>query len=95
MRYKLTILLVVLNVALFGSLWYLNKFGSTQERLQDAARLILTPGFSSRIDHFTLESAALDDRWELKREGEKWEGITQGNSFATRFRRPFSPQSVM
>ena len=73
MRFKLTILLIILNGALFGYLLYLNKAGSTQDRLQDEARLILAPDFSSRIDRFTVESSALESVWELRKQGEDWE----------------------
>lgn len=73
MRFKLTLLLLLLNGALFGYLLYLTKAGSTQDRLRDEARLILAPGFSSQIDHFSVESTALESVWELQKRPEGWE----------------------
>ena len=75
MRFKLTFLLIALNLALFGYLLYLNKAGSTRDQLGDEARLVLSPSFSARIDHFTVESNALKNDWELRRNEADWEVV--------------------
>lgn len=72
MRFKLTLLLLVLNAALAGFILYLDRVQSTRH-LQDASsRLLLDAAFVQQIDHILITSAFAPHPWELKREGQTW-----------------------
>lgn len=73
MRLKLTLLLILLNIALFGFLYYLEKSRSASAGYADADRLVLDPGFTRNIDTIRLSSAQLDEDWVFSRKtSENW-----------------------
>ena len=66
MRFKLTILLLILNVALFGLIFYIDKVRSTRTLYDSSARLILDPVFVQGLDRLVINSANADP-WEFKK----------------------------
>jgi len=73
MRLKLTLLLILLNIALFGFLYYLEKSRSASAGYADADRLVLDPSFTRNVDTIRLSSALIDDDWVFSRKtSENW-----------------------
>lgn len=69
MRFKLTLLLVILNLTLFGFLYYLDKTRSASTGYTAADRLVLSPGLIQTVEHVSISSSALDDDWIFQRSG--------------------------
>ncbi|MGC9449840.1 MAG: DUF4340 domain-containing protein [Oceanipulchritudo sp.] len=69
MRFKLTILLLTLNVALFGLIFYIDKVRSTRSLYDSDTRLILDPLFLQGLDKIEIASSNSDIRWEFDKEG--------------------------
>jgi hypothetical protein len=67
MRFKLTVLLVILNVALFGLIFYIDKVRSTRSIYDSGSRLILDPVFVQGLDQIEIKSAA-SDPWIFKKD---------------------------
>lgn len=74
MRYKLTLLLLALNAALLGYLFYLDKVQSTLTLQSESSRLILPADFLQGLSRIQIESKALDSRWILEKspDGDEW-----------------------
>jgi hypothetical protein len=72
MRFKLTILLIALNAALAGFIFYLDKSQSTRS-LQDASsRLILNSDFVQGLDRLQIISKGTGQPWELSKSDTGW-----------------------
>jgi hypothetical protein len=72
MRFKLTILLLALNAALAGFIFYLDKSQSTRS-LQDASsRLILNADFVQGLDRLQIISKGISQPWELRKSESGW-----------------------
>ena len=54
MRYKLTVLLIVLNLALFSLIFYIDRVQSTRSVFETSSRLILDRPFVQGIDKLNL-----------------------------------------
>ena len=63
MRFKLTLLLVVLNAALFGLIFYVDKVQSTRHLYDANSRLILPPDFVLDIERIRISSTGTDAPW--------------------------------
>lgn len=86
MRFKLTILLILLNVALFIFIFYLEKVRSASSSFTDAERLVLDPAFMRNVDTLRLESDQLDRDWVLSRQvDDKWTVISPVEWKANRY----------
>lgn len=72
MRFKLTILLLALNAALFGVIFYFDKVQSTQSLADESARLILNPEFVQNLERISIQSVHTEDPWTLERSGDQW-----------------------
>ncbi len=72
MRLKLTLFLILLNLALFCTLFYLDKKASSEASFARASRAVL-PGGLGEIDELTIEGRDLEQPWVLKRRVEGWE----------------------
>lgn len=74
MRFKLTILLVLLNVCLFGFLYYLDQTRSVSASYSNEERLVITPGLIQSVDRVRVTSALLGEDWVFTRtSGDRWE----------------------
>lgn len=72
MRFKLTILLIALNAALAGFIFYLDKSQSTRS-LQDASsRLILNADFVQTLDQLEIISKGNPQPWILQKSDSSW-----------------------
>jgi hypothetical protein len=72
MRFKLTILLLALNAALAGFIFYLDKSRSIRS-LQDASsRLILNADFVQGLNQLKIISKGSDQPWELRKSDAGW-----------------------
>lgn len=86
MRFKLTLLLVILNICLFGFLYYLDQTRSASSSYSNEERLVLTPGLIQSVDKVRVTSASLDESWEFNRSGaDRWEVSDPVNWKANRF----------
>lgn len=72
MRFKLTILLLALNAALAGIIFYLDRVQSTRGLIDDASRLVLNPDFVRGIDQITIHPAESAEPWVLQHSPEAW-----------------------
>jgi len=72
MRFKLTILLLVLNAALLAYIFYFNKVQSTRTLFDAANRLILSPDFVQDIDQIKFSSTHIDEPWILSKTDDHW-----------------------
>jgi len=67
MRYKLTLLLLALNAALLGYLYYLDKSQPTLSLQSDMDRIILPADFLQGLSQIQIQSKAQDSTWVLDR----------------------------
>jgi hypothetical protein len=72
MRYKFTILLVILNLGLFSLIFYLEKQAATIGAFERAKRLVFPPGFVEDSDHLEIEGRELTQNWTLVRKMDQW-----------------------
>lgn len=72
MRLKLTFLLLALNIALGGYLFYFDKEQSTRSLLDATTRLILNPEFVSNLDRIEIDGTGLSAPWTLERGETGW-----------------------
>lgn len=74
MRFKLTILLILLNVCLFGFLYYLDRTRSVSSSYSSEERLVIAPGMIQSVDRVRVTSSSLDEDWVFTRiSGDRWE----------------------
>ncbi|MEX0330918.1 MAG: DUF4340 domain-containing protein [Puniceicoccaceae bacterium] len=77
MRYKLTVLLIVLNLALFSLIFYIDRVQSTRSVFESTSRLILDRSFVQGIDKVRITSTASGTEWQLEQSGEnRWDVIS-------------------
>jgi len=72
MRFKLTVILVLLNIALFGVIFYLEKEAASEYRFTRERRLVLAPGLVEEADSLHIEGPQLPQRWILTRRTDEW-----------------------
>ncbi len=73
MRFKLTVILILLNVALAAAIIYLAQSPASGDRSGAGERLVLPVPIVEGADYLRLESPALREPWELERVGaEDW-----------------------
>lgn len=72
MRFKLTILLLALNAALAGIIFYFDKVQSTQNLLDESSRLIIRPDFIQDLDRIEIKSLQTQQDWILERDDDRW-----------------------
>ncbi len=72
MRYKFTILLVILNLGLFSLIFYLEKQAATIGAFERAKRLVFPPGFVEDSDRLEIEGRELTQNWALVRKMDQW-----------------------
>ena len=65
MRFKITILLIVLNLVLFSLIFYIDRVQSTKARFEANSRLILKTDFVEKIDRIRITSAQTQTIWEF------------------------------
>ncbi|MEX0324798.1 MAG: DUF4340 domain-containing protein [Puniceicoccaceae bacterium] len=77
MRYKLTVLLIVLNLALFSLIFYIDRVQSTRSVFESTSRLILDRSFVQGIDKVRITSTASGTEWQLQQAGDnRWDVIS-------------------
>lgn len=75
MRLKLTLFLVLLNIALFSYIVYLET-GENREADEAQSRLILPAGTVAQAEELSVGGARVDFPWTVRREGSRWQ-VTQ------------------
>jgi hypothetical protein len=73
MRFKLTILLLALNAALIGLIYYSDKVQSTRNLVDEAARLVLRPDFVRGLERITISGQDADTPWIIQHHGPHWQ----------------------
>ena len=68
MRFKLTILLLVLNLGLFSLIFYFDRVQSTRERYAASSRLIIDPAFVQSLQSIQITTPPGTADWRLVRE---------------------------
>ena len=72
MRFKLTIVLILLNVALFGVIFYLERESASEYRFTKEHRLVLAPGLVEDADSLRIEGPQMPNSWVLSRKADEW-----------------------
>ncbi len=72
MRFRLTILLLVLNAIAIG-LIYLVRLDSTRASFDEGARLVLPSGLTESATRIEIAGAALEADWVFSRDGDVWQ----------------------
>ena len=72
MRYKFTILLIIINLSLFSLIFYVDKKAATIGAFERAKRLVFPPGFVEDSDRLEIEGQKLTHNWVLLRKMEQW-----------------------
>jgi len=88
MRFKITFLLLVLNVALFATLFYMDKRADAQRRFAQASTLVLPPGSLEQAESLELDGAGAPLHWRVEKRGSDWQMVRPlewpVNSYAVR-----------
>ncbi len=71
MRFKLTILLLILNAALFSLIFYIDRAQSTRQEFESSSRLILDPVFVQGLQKISISSSHNDSVWEFQKSGDQ------------------------
>jgi hypothetical protein len=72
MRFRLTFLLLALNAALLGAIFYFEKIDSTDSLLEQSQRLILDPDFVVGLDRIVITGNRTDHQWILQKSDGLW-----------------------
>lgn len=72
MRFKLTVILVLLNIALFGVIFYMDKEAASEHRFAMEHRLVLAPGLVQEADSLRIEGSQLQQKWVMTRRADEW-----------------------
>jgi hypothetical protein len=75
MRLKLTVLLILLNAALFLTLFYMDKHADSARAFAEENSLVLKPGSLEKADSLQLDGAGAQSAWLLKKKGSDWQMI--------------------
>ena len=67
MRFKLTILLAILNIAVFSLIFYVDRAQSARNLFEGSSRLILDPAFVQGVRDVQIRSNRTGDTWRLVR----------------------------
>lgn len=72
MRLKLTLILVLLNLAAFAYILRLDTRQDAESNWQEQNRLVLPPGLAENAQELRLESASLAQPWVLEQDASGW-----------------------
>jgi len=72
MRIKLTVLLILLNAALFLTLFYMDKHADAARAFAGQNSLVLKPGSLEKADSLQLEGPGAPTGWLLVKKGSDW-----------------------
>jgi hypothetical protein len=76
MRFKLTVLLAILNLAVFSLIFYIDRVQSTRNVFAESSRVILDPAFVQGLKRVRISSSATGQSWQLVRsESGDWDVI--------------------
>ncbi|MFA5256516.1 MAG: DUF4340 domain-containing protein [Opitutales bacterium] len=73
MRFKLTILLVLLNVALFCTLFYMDKNADSARIFEQQSTLVLQPGSIEQADSLALDGPGAPVPWLIRKQADAWQ----------------------
>lgn len=76
MRLRLTFLLLALNAALLGAIFYFDQVRSSEDLIDQSSRLVLNPDFALDLDQISIESQHTDLPWILKQVDSQWEVVS-------------------
>ncbi|MGA1205466.1 MAG: DUF4340 domain-containing protein [Opitutales bacterium] len=76
MRYKLTVLLAILNLAVFCLIFYVDRAQSTRNLFESSSRLILDPAFVQGLDQIIISSSRTGETWTMQRTSESAWDVT-------------------
>jgi hypothetical protein len=72
MRFKLTILLFLFNIALFLTLFYMDKTEDTARAFAESNSLVLKPGSVEQANALELDGPGAAAHWLVQRDGQDW-----------------------
>lgn len=73
MRFKLTLLLLVLNAIVFAVLYYMDRRVAASKRYAMEQRVVFSGDLLQSADRISFESAELpDESWTLRKQGGEW-----------------------
>lgn len=72
MRFKLTLLLFLFNIALFLTLFYMDKTEDTARAFAETNSLVLKPGSVEQADTLELDGPGAPAHWLVQHEGQDW-----------------------
>lgn len=76
MRFKLTVLLAILNLAIFSLIFYIDRVQSTRNVFAESSRVILDPAFLQGLKQVRISSSATGQSWQIVRsESGAWDVI--------------------
>jgi hypothetical protein len=88
MRFKITFLLLILNVALFAALFYMDKRADAERRFAQASTLVLPPGSLEQAESLELDGPGAPLHWRVEKRGSDWQMVRPlewpVNSYAVR-----------
>ncbi len=77
MRFKLTILLAILNLAIFCLILYVDRNQGSKDEFLTQSRIILDPSFVQGVDNIQISSPRTGNAWELQRMDDASWNVTQ------------------
>ena len=75
MRFKLTLLLLLLNVALFCTLFYMDKSADSERQFAEQNSLVLPPGSLEQAASLELDGPGAPAHWLVERRGSDWQMV--------------------
>ncbi|HNX05367.1 MAG TPA: DUF4340 domain-containing protein, partial [Opitutales bacterium] len=75
MRFKLTLLLLLLNVALFCTLFYMDKSADSERQFAEENSLVLPPGSLEQASSLELDGAGAPAHWLVEKKGSDWQMV--------------------
>lgn len=74
MRFKLTILLIILNVAIACLIFYVDKHQGSRRDFLEQSKIIVDPSFLEEVNAVEIANARSGERWQLQKvRDDEWE----------------------
>ena len=73
MRFRITLILLALNIAVFGLLIYLEKRADVQQDWNNQQRLVLEVGLIEATQRITMTGQALPQPWVIEQKRDSWQ----------------------
>ncbi len=73
MRFKLTIILLLLNITLISFIYYIDKSANTEKFFTEEGNLVFQPGIVENCDSLIIENKQEQLTWKLVRNNNDWQ----------------------